>query len=463
MNDTKIRVLFEGWRMLQHSYGQVLAFQLIHMYKLYGPNGILGHKIDFYVIEAEYFCPKWNNTKKLVYTDEYNTILSNFKEYNGEDIDLIYRQTFPYNINVTIENQHIPKCIFYTSEYSNLDGWYFTQLRIENVQSALSCAEPSSVITAPFGGVLNEQRCNLVKPEEIQNHNEYITYFLKEVNNIYFTSPSNWSSRGIQRYLPDHRIRNRTITHGVDTSIFYKIEDLSVRKQLRRDLNVNDDDVLMINIAGAMTTNKGVGLVLHALHIIVNLMNNKNYKLIIKASEDLYDCKNITKLYFEAFINNNIMSTDDIDKLQNHIIFTDKTISYSSINELYNASDLYISPYKAEGFGLTMLEALASGLNVLVPKTGSTKEYMEDIFANGGEKFITYVDSTVVMDPQGNCENDIKLHDLVDTLLKNKTKIKQNKGTDKYLVMKTYIEKEYSWYKVGELLYKYFTDIIYKK
>jgi hypothetical protein len=36
---------------------------------------------------------------------------------------------------------------------------HFTPLRIENAQSALSCAESSSLITAPEGGVLNERRC----------------------------------------------------------------------------------------------------------------------------------------------------------------------------------------------------------------------------------------------------------------------------------------------------------------
>ena len=39
---------------------------------------------------------------------------------------------------------------------------HFTPLRIENAQSALSCAESSSLITAIAsleGGVLNERRC----------------------------------------------------------------------------------------------------------------------------------------------------------------------------------------------------------------------------------------------------------------------------------------------------------------
>jgi hypothetical protein len=36
-----LKVLFYGWPMIQHSYGIVLAFQLIHLYKNYGPEGII--------------------------------------------------------------------------------------------------------------------------------------------------------------------------------------------------------------------------------------------------------------------------------------------------------------------------------------------------------------------------------------------------------------------------------------
>ena len=185
----RVRILFEGWRMVQHSYGQVLAFTLIHMYKLYGPNGKLGHKIDFYVTEAEYFRPEWNKTKKLVYSEEYNAILRDLKEYNGEEVDLIYRQTYPYNINVTDANRRVPKCVFYTSEYSKLDSMFF----------------------------------QLVKPPDVLPE-VYISSFLSENNNIYFTSPSIWSSRGMTRYLTcdDYRVRNRTITHGVDTTVFFR-------------------------------------------------------------------------------------------------------------------------------------------------------------------------------------------------------------------------------------------------
>ena len=430
--ESKLRVLFEGWRLLQHSYGQVTAFQLIHLWKLYGPNGKYGHKIDFYVTEAPYYNPNWKNTQKLVYSEEYNNILKNMKEYNDEPVDVIYRQTYPYNINVSEENRDTPKCVFYTSEFAKINHGYF----------------------------------QLEKPEDLDasQYDEYISVFLKEFDNIYFTSPSVWSSKGMIRYLDntENSPRNRIITHGVDTTIFYKHSNDTVRKEIRKTYNVKDTDILLINI-GAMTTNKGILLTLEALHKLVNKLKKSQYKLLLKGSGDLYQCKEFLEAYFTQFKQKGVMTQAEIDNLYNHIIFTNKTLSYSKINDLFNAADLYISPYLAEGFGLTMMESLAAGLNVLVPRSGSTHEYMNDIYSNGGEDYIFYVDSEVVVDPNGLCQNNITMNNLMSTLLNNEEKFKIPKSNDIYTNMKQYIEKDYSWYKVAELLYDYLNDIVSKK
>lgn len=421
----KLRILFEGWWQINHSYATVFCFQLIHLFKNYGPNGKLGHKIDFFVKEMEYYNPNWNNKKKLVYNDEYNEILKNFKEYNDEEIDLIYRQTYQYNINVTAENKSIPKCIFYTSEFSQLNHSYFKFEKPENLDKS--------------------------------KYEEYISLFLKEFNNIHFTSPSIWSSNGLSRYSIEQD-RNRIITHGVDTTIFKY--DITERKNIRKMYNIKDTDILMINI-GAMTTNKGILLILESLHILVNKMGKTNFKLMLKGSGDLYMCQHFLESYFEQFKNQNKMTQLEIDNLlQNYIIFTDKTLSYKRINDLFNASDLYISPYLCEGFNLVGLEYLASGGNILVPCTGSTKEYVESIYKDGfGKEYITFVNSSINIDSEGMCQNNISINNLVETLLNNQTKFKTIKTNVIYNKMVNYINKELSWYKVSELLFDYFNFI----
>ena len=289
-----ISVLFEGWRLLQHSYGNVLAFLLVHLWKLYGPGK---NQINFYVRECSYYDVNWKNKQKLVYSPEYNWILKNLKVYNGEKVDIIYRQTFPYNIQPHDAQNETPICVFYTSEFAILNNSYFDF-----------------------------------------NPRQDICNYLSKNRNIYFTSPSEWSSRGMVGYLDDKK-RNRIISHGVDTSIFYRHSNYSIRNQIRQKYGIRDTDILLINI-GAMTMNKGIFLILEALY---NLVVDKKlpFKLLLKGTTDLYKSREFVDSYLLNMGRNS-------DKLREHIIFIDGTLNYSEINDLFNAADLYISPYLAE-------------------------------------------------------------------------------------------------------------------
>ena len=404
-----ISVLFEGWRLLQHSYGNVLAFLLIHLWKQYGPDKT--NEIIFYVRECSYNDINWKNNQKLTYSKEYNRILKNLNQYNGEKVDIIYRQTYPYNL----EPPHIPKtpvCVFYTSEFAVLNNSYFHHDPKQDIRS----------------------------------------YLIKNPN-FYFTAPSEWSARGMIPYLED-KTRNNIISHGVDTSIFYRHSNDSIRQQIRRKYNVLDNEILLINI-GAMTMNKGIFLILEALHHLV-IIKKLPFKLLLKGMTDLYKSRE----FVDTYINHLGYNTT---ALKSHIIFIDGTLSYVEINNLFNASDLYISPYLAEGFGLTMLEALASGLRVLVPKTGSASDYIDPIYKNGGEPYIYYVDSIVIRDNAGLYKNQIDKTSIINILSKNMSNIKMIHDDKTYLLLKKYIKKNYSWYKVSTDLYNYFRDIIVQK
>jgi len=427
-----LKLLVRGWTQIPHSYAICNCFQIIHLYLNYGPDGkIKRDAIDIYIEEAPYFNPEWNNKKKWVYSEEYNQILKNLKVYNSESIDVIYSITYPYNINVTNENKDIPKCVFYTSEFAKLNSSYF------------SLQKPTDL--------------------ELTKYNDYIKLFLDNFKNIYFTAPSKWSARGMIEYLDNKETspRNKIITHGVDTSIFKKHSDSTIRNQIRERYKVKQDEILMINI-GAMTTNKGILLILECLNKLVNRQLKKEYKLMLKGSGELYKCKDFLNMYFDEFKKNGKMTSEEIDNLlENHIIFTDKTLSFDRINDLFNACDLYISPYLAEGFNLVALECLSSGLPVIVPKTGSTKEYIEAIYNNGGSEYITYVDSVVGMDQNGLCQNIITVENLLSVL--NNTDFTARKEKKNYNQMVNYINKELSWDHVSTLLFDYLNDIVSNK
>jgi hypothetical protein len=110
-----------------------------------------------------------------------------------------------------------------------------------------------------------------------------------------------------------------------------------------------------------------------------------------------------------------------------------------------------------------MLEALASGLRVLVPRTGSASDYIDLIYKNGGESYIYYVNSTIIQDGAGLYKNQIHSQDIINILSKNICDIKNILDDKTYLLLKKYIKKNYSWYKVSTDLYNYFMDIIVQK
>ena len=431
MSDKPIRVLFRGWFNIPHSYSMVNCFQIVHLYKRYR------NQIHFYVEEMPYFRQEWNASKKLVYGDEYNKIIQSFQVWKGEPIDLVYSITYPYDISevaksevtkseVSVTQTTVPKCVFYTSEFATLETTYFS-------------SNPSFA------------------------DDQAITEYIKTHENLYMTAPSAWSALGMKKYgLPDNR--NRIITHGVDPTVF-RFNNRN-RRSVRDFYKVGDQDILLINI-GSMTRNKGMMYIIQILNILVNRLGKGHYKLLLKGTGDLYQSKTFLEIYFSELRNGNAITEDEMNNLlTNHIIFTDKTLSYEKINDLFNAADLYFSPYLAEGFNLTSLEALAAGLPVMIPRTGSTREYMDDIYRNGGDDHIIYIDSTVSEDDRGYRQNNIDFENLLNLFLKSELRIqdlqrqRSTVGASGYQHMKRFIEREYSWDKVAELLYTYFKDIV---
>ena len=393
----KISVLFNGWINIPHSYAIVNCMQLIHLYKNFGD------KIDIYTQELGYFQDKWNAHKQLIYGDEYNEILRSLRTWNGEHIDLIYSISFPYDVS---PSGNTPKCIFYTSEMLILDTTYFTP-RFDSIQ-------------------------------------DINTHLLKNTK-FYFTTPSLWSSNGMTLNYDIGEARNRIISHGTDSNIFKRLPK-QTRDNIRSNLGLTKDTIVL-GLFGAMTQNKGIHNLLAAFSNIVLVHGRTNYKLVLKGNDNLYDSRrSVEKVLNELNLP---------QKIVEYILFIGDTIPFGIMNEMYNIVDLYVSPYMAEGFNLSPLEALSTGTRVLVPRTGSTVKYISDIQSNGGADFITYVDSTVVNNIVGQSYNHINNADLVTAILN----VDFSRELDPSNMI-NYINKDYSWTKASELLYEYFLYII---
>lgn len=60
------------------------------------------------------------------------------------------------------------------------------------------------------------------------------------------------------------------------------------------------------------------------------------------------------------------------------ILYTKTTLNDAQMAELYRACDVFVAPYRGEGFSLPTLEAMACGLPVIVTAGGATDDFVDE-------------------------------------------------------------------------------------
>ena len=269
----------------------------------------------------------------------------------------------------------------------------------------------------------------------------YINGNPKDENNreyLNIITPSNWSKNGLIACGFDNNQIN-VIPHGVDIKIFHKIPDDEVDKY-RIDLKINKEDFILTNI-GAMTGNKGI----HYLIIAFAILKQKfqNLKLILKDQSNLYDKK--AEEYLDIIKTTKYGKYLNFDVI-NDIIFISKNLDLRSLNKLYNLTDCYVSPYRAEGFNLPPLEAAAVGTPIIVTKGGSTDDYFHSSLG-------LQIDSV----PFENNDSR-KVEPKMDSLIECIEKIILNPNDFGQIKGSKFIQNNYNWKIITNQLYKVFNE-----
>jgi glycosyltransferase involved in cell wall biosynthesis len=414
-----MKILIEGWFNIPHSYAIVNDFQIIHLLKNY-PD------LTIYIKEQDYYREEWNSKKKLVFTQEYNNIISNLKQWNGEEVDLVYRITYPYNIESnTMSN--VPKCVYFTAEFKEIDPQYFATNKI-------------------IPGVKVDDN--------------FLKQYIKAHPKLYFTSPSTWSQNALDKYDITVGKKHKIIPNGVDTKIFNN--NKTNRDSLREFYGFEKDDIVFLNI-GAMTRNKGIIEILICINALVNKLKIKKVKLLLKGTEDLYESKNYLINYFKVLEQNGHIKKEEIDILfSKHIVFIQQTLSYPRMNDIYNASDIYFSPYNAEGFNMPALEAITTGTKLIVTENGSTDFFIKDILQNvpSSKNNIFLVESNEKQIGDGKVQLEINVNTLLKICLNAIESLRIYQMTEiEYMSLTQYISKKYSWDAIAKELYDYFIEI----
>lgn len=163
---------------------------------------------------------------------------------------------------------------------------------------------------------------------------------------------SNHTAKDITKYL-DIEARSITTIPNAVSAEFKPLPSQQIR-ELRKAMNLNDDDFCMLNV-GSNNLRKNVSSILKAIAIL-RMQNRAVY--FWKAGTDFDSSQ-------KSFIAEHNLSA--------WVSYLGKP-DQKQLRQIYNAADALVSPSTYEGFGLTILEAMACGTPVITSNVTSLPE-----------------------------------------------------------------------------------------
>ena len=161
-------------------------------------------------------------------------------------------------------------------------------------------------------------------------------------------TPTNWSREKVCQYgFPENRVK--VVHHGVDTEAFYPLTPPE-REVTRKALGIAEDQFCFLNV-GALSANKGLDILIKAFAVVASKFPNA--RLLIKDQTYLYgtSSQNVIQSIF------NSMTAAEIELVTSKTILLSTNLTVQQLRLLYGACDCYVSPYRAEGFNLPVLES----------------------------------------------------------------------------------------------------------
>ena len=181
-------------------------------------------------------------------------------------------------------------------------------------------------------------------------------------------TPSHWTALAFERFgfTPE---RIHVVPHGVDPLVFRP--DEASRRATREALGVRDAFVYLS--VGAMTWNKGLDVLLAAFARVIE--SEPDIRLVLKGTDALYPSR---ELVGEVLGD---LPAGAREAVMARLIYEGRTFSAKALAGLLRAADCYVSPYRAEGFNMPVLEAMACGVPVLCTAGGACDDFTDPAFA----------------------------------------------------------------------------------
>ena len=371
-----MNILIEGWRGINHSFSLVNQWQILELSK----------SCEVYFKDVPFVSEKWNKKKNFSGLEKnLSNLINNIPiPQKNQMHDITYRISFPFNFN----NEFNSKILFV------------------------------------FGN------CEY----KVLSKNKYINDIperLRHQKNFFIHTPSNWCKEG---YLAAGFREDQVIVipHGVDEKTFYAISN-EEKIKVRKEYGIEKDAFILTNI-GAMTENKGVEILIAAYGILKKRIDN--LILILKDQSNLYEIK--TDYLFDKIKKSNFNKIYKIinDKMMNDIKIISKNLNLKELRNLYSITDCYVSPYRAEGFNLTPLEAASCGSQIVITKGGCTDDYYNPCLGYQIESIEKKVNDASFLEPN------------IDSLVNILEEKVINKSDNSKIERSNYVNKNFSWDKV---------------
>ncbi|MFT3802870.1 MAG: methyltransferase domain-containing protein [Burkholderiaceae bacterium] len=307
------RLLVEGWRDINHSYA------LVNQYHLY--EWMREERLRIVHRDMPLLFDHWKEARRgSGFPDSYQARLARVPAWQGEAVDGSFRICSPAAL--VPEPSH-PVSTFIVTEFG-LDDALADRLRRD---SRDYFDAGGSIVT-----------------------------------------PSRWSrDRIVDAGLPAERIH--VVPHGVAADLFHPMS-ADQRAESRRRLGFDRDDVVFLNVSAPLW-NKGVDVLVQAF--VACFDKHPHVRLLIKDQQAVYGISGRDAVLREIVA----CGQGGNDALLAAIRFVSADLDLSQLRELYCVADYYVSPYRAEGFNLPVIEAIACGTPVIVTEGGATDDFCD--------------------------------------------------------------------------------------
>ncbi len=178
------------------------------------------------------------------------------------------------------------------------------------------------------------------------------------------------SSAWERELLSSYSVRSTVIRNGVDTRRFRPPADEGEKEAYKERFSLGGSRV-MLSIGG-IEPRKNTITSLKAFHEAKAHFQKKGERLVwvIGGGETLFDYRAYREEFFSGAERLGLSVGKDI--------FIPGSLSEDAVRGLYRAADVFVFPSVREGWGLVVLEALASGVPVIASGIEPMTEYLRD-------------------------------------------------------------------------------------